>query len=138
MANKKSNASLGALDALKARMDHTNHDRTEEENRAPETATEVIKQQSQQSKTESTNIPSASNKMEKKKASASKSSSDSPGPGRPKLANGRKRVQMTLTLSPETNNKLKKWAESMPKSAPKLISDYFDFYVDDFIKNYKK
>ena len=54
--------------------------------------------------------------------------------GRPKKEPKDKKKQMVLTLNPTTYEKLLKWAESKPRTAPNYISDYVEEHIDEIIK----
>lgn len=54
--------------------------------------------------------------------------------GRKKKANAEKKKQMTLTLSPDTYNKLIEWADSKPRSAPNYVSDFVEEHLSKIIK----
>lgn len=54
--------------------------------------------------------------------------------GRKKKATAEKKKQMTLTLSPDTYNKLIEWADSKPRSAPNYVSDFVEEHLSEITK----
>lgn len=59
-------------------------------------------------------------------------------PGRKKVDANKRRVQLTLTISHDVNDKLAEWSKDMPKSGSRLLSDYIDYHLDDIIEYYNK
>lgn len=58
--------------------------------------------------------------------------------GRKRIADNKKRVQITLTISHSANDRLTEWASDMPKSGSRLLSDYIDYHLEDIIDYYNK
>ncbi len=89
-------------------------------------------------KTEIVSPPKPSKKKLTSKVSISSSKpvykSKKGTPGRKPIADKDKRVQMTLTLAPETKRRLEEWAESKPRSATNYLSDYVEEHLDDIMK----
>jgi LDH2 family malate/lactate/ureidoglycolate dehydrogenase len=131
MTTKKTTKALGALDALKIKV---NQDKDNDELSGHGTITDdTHKTLDPEYNQHKTTKQTATLKGEKTKRKTSHTR-----PGRPRIAANKKRVQITLTLDPKTYEKLQEWASTQPKSAPKLISDYLDYHIDDFLKKYNK
>ncbi len=54
--------------------------------------------------------------------------------GRKTLAASKKKKQMVLTLTPETYNKLLKWAETKARTAPNYVSEFVEEHINEITK----
>ena len=54
--------------------------------------------------------------------------------GRKKIEESKKKKQLVLTLTADTYNALKAWAETKPRSAANYASDFIEEHINDIIK----
>lgn len=144
MASK--NASLGALDALRTKV------RDKSDTTDKKKVESTVKKSSE--KSQSGNIAPGPKAVDKAINSEKKSmrnenvtttatakvadTGEKKKAGRKKIADNKKRVQITLTISHSANDRLTEWASDMPKSGSRLLSDYIDYHLEDIINYYNK
>ena len=58
--------------------------------------------------------------------------------GRPTMTKAKKKIQLPLTITPATKEKLTKWAEDKPRTAANYLSEYVETHLDEIMENIDK